>query len=256
MLLFNRKLSFESTAAVSNGLIEDGLEQKLIVFRRLGFANTTALQDVVNFNPTTTVTASNFTLNRPLQIASSSTADSATGTNARTVTIFGVLASGLLGSETVTLNGTTPVNVLTNFRNVNSMEVTTAASLNGLPAGVITLRETAAPTNTFLQIALSTASESSLFTVPANTKGVISSLTTSVYHSTSSTMTRVAVLVSSQTGIFKPVLDVTIDGNKLQQLTFNTAIPPLSTVKITATPSATQANLRVSGSLEMTLVSV
>lgn len=257
MILFNRTLSFEHTAATANGLTVDGLQQELVIFRRAGFSNVTALQDAVNYAPTTTISATNYTLDQPLQIVSSSTADRAVaGTGVKTVRVSGVLDSGLLATEDVNLNGTTPVSLITNFRNVNRMVVVDAVSANGLPAGIITLRPIAAPTTTFLQISLSTTSESSLFTVPSDAKAVITNLILSVTHATSTVVTRVCVLKSEVPGVFVPICDLTIMGSITTQLNLNLSLKPLDTIKLAATPSASQTFSRVSGSMELVLIKI
>lgn len=254
MILFNRTLSFEHTAATANGLEDDGLQQELLIFRRTGFSNTTALQDVVNYSPTTVVNATNFTLNQPLELVSSSINDRVGGVGVQLVKVSGVLESGLLGVEHVTINGTTPVRLLTNFRNVNNVTVIGATSVNGVPAGLVTLRPVATPTLTLLQLSLSTTSESSLFTVPSNAKAVITNLILSVTHSTSSVITRVCVLRSEIPGVFVPICDLSLMGSNVTQLDLNLALKPLDTIKIAATPSATQTASRVSGSMELVLI--
>jgi hypothetical protein len=78
-------------------------------------------------------------------IVSSSANDAAAGTGARTVKIFFVNATGATaGTETVTLNGTTPVNLATTTKCfTEKMEVVTAGS-GGVAAGTISLKTAAA----------------------------------------------------------------------------------------------------------------
>lgn len=254
MILYDRALPFNLTAAVGQGLDTDGLQQERVIFRRMGFANTTALQDVVNFNPTTTTTATNFTLNTPLEVVSSSVVDSATGSGARVVRIKGLMEDGTFGFEDVVLAGTTPVQVTTNFRNVNSMLVVSANSVNGFPAGVVTLRNKLTPTIVYLQLALSSISESSFFTTPAGTKAVITSFSLAATHGTSSVLTRLCLMKSQDGQIFTPIWDVSVLGSSTQQIQSTIAVMPLETIKLAAVPSATNANLRVTGTMEIAVI--
>lgn len=71
-------------------------------------------------------------------IVSASTADAAAGTGARTVLVTGLDANYLDVTETVTLNGTTPVNLSAQLLRCNRIEVITAGS-GRTNAGDITL---------------------------------------------------------------------------------------------------------------------
>lgn len=74
-----------------------------------------------------------------LEILSSSAVDTAAGTGARTVLIQGLDANWLSISETVTLNGTTPVTTVNSYLRVNLLTTTSAGS-GGQNAGDLTLR--------------------------------------------------------------------------------------------------------------------
>ena len=74
-----------------------------------------------------------------LEVVSSSTSDAAAGTGARTVLIQGLDANWLPISETVTLNGTTPVTTVNSYLRVNLFTTTTSGS-GGQNAGDLTLR--------------------------------------------------------------------------------------------------------------------
>jgi len=74
-----------------------------------------------------------------LELVSTSAADAAAGTGARTVLVSGLNASYATVSETVTLNGTTPVATVNSFYRVNVLTTTTSGS-GGKNAGDITLR--------------------------------------------------------------------------------------------------------------------
>lgn len=72
-------------------------------------------------------------------LVSASANDAAAGTGARTVLVTGLDANRDIISETVTLNGVTPVNLTNNFFRVNSMTVVTAGS-TGYNEGALTLQ--------------------------------------------------------------------------------------------------------------------
>lgn len=105
-------------------------------------------------------------------IASSSANDTAAGTGARTVKIYGVDSSFALQSETLSLNGQTSVNLVNSYMSINFMEVLTAGS-GGKNAGVIRV---GTGTNTagvpaVVHGHLATGfnqSQSAIYTVPAN----------------------------------------------------------------------------------------
>ena len=61
-------------------------------------------------------------------IVSGSASDTAAGTGARTVLVEGLLAGYVANSETVTLNGTTPVALASNYLRINRITVQTAGS--------------------------------------------------------------------------------------------------------------------------------
>lgn len=80
------------------------------------------------------------TSNAQRSIVSASANDTAAGTGARTVKITYLTLAGVLNTETVTLNGTTPVNtVATDICYIEKMEILTAGS-GGVAAGIISLK--------------------------------------------------------------------------------------------------------------------
>jgi len=74
-----------------------------------------------------------------LEIVSTAATDTAAGTGARTVLIQGLDANWLAISETVTLNGTTPVTTVNSYLRVNLLTTTSAGS-SGDNDGDLTLR--------------------------------------------------------------------------------------------------------------------
>lgn len=111
----------------------------------IGTVTTSAVTNVPVRATTYTEQAANFTGS----IVSSSAADASAGTGARTVRIFWVSLDGTTsGSEDVTLNGTTAVNLVTTTKCfIERMEVLTVGS-GGSNAGIISLKTGAAGAGT------------------------------------------------------------------------------------------------------------
>lgn len=78
-----------------------------------------------------------------LELVSSSGADAAAGTGARTVSVQGLSAAGILQEEIATLNGVTAVPLALSYLRVNKAQVATVGS-GGFNAGTVTLRRTSA----------------------------------------------------------------------------------------------------------------
>lgn len=101
-----------------------------------------------------------------VEVVSSSAADAAAGTGARTVRVWGLDANWDELTEDITLNGTTPVLGTKLFFRINTVSVLTAGT--GLTnAGNITLRDASAgTTRSYIALGVS-VSEVGLFSVPA-----------------------------------------------------------------------------------------
>jgi len=103
----------------------------------------------------------------PVEVLSSDAADASAGTGLRTVVIQGLNQDWDAASETITLNGLTPVQSVNTYRRVNTMRGTTAGS-GGFNAGTITVRHATTEANVFLAMAPNTnQSNCSAYTVPA-----------------------------------------------------------------------------------------
>lgn len=108
-----------------------------------------------------------------VDILSSSAADTAAGTGARTVRIIGLDSNYDVLQETITLNGTTPATSVGVYRRVHTASVTTAGS-GGVNVGTITIRHTTTTANVFQQMQIGrNQTNSSGFTVPAGYTGYL-----------------------------------------------------------------------------------
>ncbi|MHB1097921.1 MAG: hypothetical protein ACYCZR_00070 [Burkholderiales bacterium] len=106
-----------------------------------------------------------------VEVVSSDAADAAAGTGARTVRIDGLDADYVEVSETLTLNGTTPVVGAVEFLRINFATVITAGT-GKVNAGNITLRDSGAGTTRSYIGAGRGRAEVGVFTVPAGHKVV------------------------------------------------------------------------------------
>lgn len=101
-----------------------------------------------------------------LEIVSSSTADAAAGTGARQVLIEYLDANYVAGSQTVTLNGTTPVALPTQCFRINNAYMI-AAGTGQVNAGDITIRDAGAGTTRAILPVGFGVTRQSQYTVPA-----------------------------------------------------------------------------------------
>jgi len=109
----------------------------------------------------------------PVEILSSSANDTSAGTGLRTVVIQGLNGDWIETSETLTLNGTTPVQSVNSYRRVHTMRGESAGS-GGFNVGTITVRHATTEANVFLVMLPSTnQTASTAYTVPAGTTGYL-----------------------------------------------------------------------------------
>lgn len=119
-----------------------------------------------------------------VSLLSSSAADAAAGTGARTVRIMGLDSNYDQISETVTLNGVTPVATTQQFRRVHTATVLSAGS-GGVNAGTITVRHTTTTANVFLSMQIGrNQTNSSGYTVPAGYTAYMRRISISMTQST------------------------------------------------------------------------
>jgi len=100
-----------------------------------------------------------------LEVVSASTNDTSAGTGVRTVLISGLDSARAVITETVTLNGTLPVNTVNSFLRVNLFTSVTSGS-GGVNAGDITLRVTGGGTTQSIMRAGYGFGRSAVYSIP------------------------------------------------------------------------------------------
>lgn len=147
-----------------------------------------------------------------LEVVSSSAADGVAGTGARTVLISGLNSSWDEISATVTLNGTTPVSIPTQFYRIQSALIMSAGS-SKVNEGTLTVRDSGGgTTRAIIPIGYGTTRQSQ-FTVPAGYTLQVVSLVLSINRPTSTRDATVATFVQSSTGFYRLPLELSVDGN-------------------------------------------
>jgi hypothetical protein len=189
--------------------------------------------------PTSATTAS---------IVSSSTADAAAGTGARTVQISGLDANYVVQSEIVTMNGTTPVVTTNTYIRLNRMATITAGSGNDT-AGTITATVDSVVTCSI--VGEENQSHVAHYTIPADTYGYVNQMQFGVG---SGKEVEIQVKVRSFGGVYRTVAAF-FDYQSSQNITLDVPleIAPKSDVQIVAKASAGSA-ISVDATIAMILV--
>jgi len=125
-----------------------------------------------------------------LRIVSTDANDTAAGSGARTVTVFGLDEDYNRQTETLTLNGTTPATGALLFSRVHTAFVATSGNSNqAFNAGIITISHSSTTANVFLTIqAGRNQSNAAVYTVPAGFNGIKLNLSVEVDRSNASSI--------------------------------------------------------------------
>lgn len=110
-----------------------------------------------------------------MEILSSSANDTAAGTGARTMMLIGLDGNWNVQSETLTLNGVTPVATVKNYMRINNLNVISAGS-GGVNAGDITLRLAGAGVSQAVAKAGYAFAKQAIYTVPVGNTLLITDL--------------------------------------------------------------------------------
>lgn len=138
-----------------------------------------------------------------VSVVSSSTSDTSAGTGARTIVLSGLLRSdsSQYTTETVTLNGTTPVTTVNSWYRINRAFVQTVGS-GGFNAGTITFNQSTTTSVVFGVIPIVNSiglnqSQIAAFTIPAGVFGIIKRvyMTVAVENNTGAGIARIGLMV-------------------------------------------------------------
>ncbi len=189
-----------------------------------------------------------------MQVVSSSASDTAAGTGTRTLMIHYLDSSGNDQTETITMNGVTPVlTVATNIRFVNELHSLTVGSTNAA-VGTITITPVGVPATVYSQLDPNfNVDLSSIFMVPAGKIFIIESVSASGGAAVAGKSADIRIRSTSDEGLLLPVnLFIAFDNI----LVFNSSlskvypvpaiIPALGIVKCTAFASSAGADVQAS----------
>jgi hypothetical protein len=144
-----------------------------------------------------------------LEISSSSANDTAAGTGARTVTVYGLDGNYAEINEVVTLNGQTAVNTVNSYLRVFHLVVNTAGS-GGAAAGTIyagTGAVTAGvPAVIYLTYTASGGATAAIWTVPAGYTAFVTTMAVSSGSTTANVFTSLGLYARPTGGVFDNVI--------------------------------------------------
>jgi hypothetical protein len=187
-------------------------------------------------------------------IVSSSVNDTSAGTGARTVYIEGLDGSYVVTTETVTMNGVTPVNTANSYVIVHRMYVLTAGS-GATNAGTITATAATDATVSIAIVIGKAQSQLCIYQVPTGYTAYISSYLGS-FNGAANSNVDVELFVKPFGGVFnlKSTVTLGINATCAALRTFDTplVVSAKSIIKLTATSDTNNSN--VVGSFDLILV--
>lgn len=188
-----------------------------------------------------------------VNIVSSSAADTVAGTGARTLRIMGLNGSYAEVSETITLNGTTPVPTLNQYFIIHNISVMTAGTGN-TNAGTITSTSTGGGTPTMPSITIGKAeTQFCFYQVPAGFTAYLENYQGGI---NGGALCDLELFAKPFGGVYnlKGTMLLNLTGNSYSQRDYKTPIPftEKTIIKLSATASAN--NTDVVGSFDLILV--
>lgn len=151
-----------------------------------------------------------------LEILSASASDEAAGIGARTVNIQGLNAAFGEVSQTITMNGVTPVAIPTQIYRINAVSVVTVGS-NGVNVGDITIRDAGGGTTRAVVQAGYGISRQSQFTVPLGYSMIVEQVLLSINRPSTARDATVASYVKPDGLSSRMAVELSIDGNPFNQ---------------------------------------
>jgi len=151
------------------------------------------------------------TASTSLEIVSSSTADTALGTGARTVTINGLNDAYDEVSQTVSLNGTSAVSIPTPLYRINGALVVTTGSGN-VNAGTLTIRDAGGGTTRALISVGHGTTQQSEYTTPAGYTLQVITLVSCINRPTSTRDATLATYIANPNGSYRLPFEYSVNG--------------------------------------------
>lgn len=190
-----------------------------------------------------------------MQVVSTSANDAAAGAGVRTVLIHYLDVNYNEQSETVTLNGVTPVTtVATNILRINGLHAQSVGT-GGVSAGNISLTNIGATvTYGYIPLGNNTARQA-VFTIPAGKNGYLTHWQGSSGTATGTHFTRVSIRATAHLGILVPGVFLTQDeqgtlnGGGTANYSIPIRFPPMCDIKMSAISDAGGANAQVMGAM-------
>ncbi len=145
-------------------------------------------------------------------VVSSDVNDTAAGTGARTISITGINELYNIVTETLTLNGTTPVSTVNKYCNIHRAYVLTAGS-GGTAAGNITITSTAAGTPAIAYIALGyNQTQSTVYMVPTGYTAYVNLPNVSGQNTTANSLCDIGCFKKEFGGVYRVQMDFHLTG--------------------------------------------
>jgi len=148
----------------------------------------------------------------PLEILSTDANDTSAGTGARTVTIVGLDINYGIVTQSVILNGITPVAIPMPLFRINSAMITSAGT-GRVNAGDINIRDVSGATVRCVIPLGYGISRQSQYTVPAGSTLAVQSLLFCINRPTTTRDATIATFFQSPLGFYRLSLEVSVDGN-------------------------------------------
>ena len=192
-----------------------------------------------------------------LKVSSSSANDSAAGTGARTVDLYGLDADYDEISETITLNGQTAVDTTQSFLRINRMVIRTAGS-GGQNAGVVYAGTgtvtSGVPQNIFATVAAGdNQSLMALWTVPRGYTAYLFQTNVTAACTTSNKLLTTTIVARPSGEVFqvKDKFGIQVDGGAIvQKYTFPLAFTEKTDIEVRAISDSGSGNVEVSAGLD------
>ena len=166
-----------------------------------------------------------------VNLVSADAADDAAGTGARTILVEGTNDQYALDSETVTMDGVTPVPTVKKFWNIHRMTIATAGS-GGTNAGLITATSAAAGTPIIDSMSAGAShSRSSIFLVPDGYTAYVPHFAIENDNGTANSSVRVALFAKTPTGVWVPHMGGTITNTGSSHKVFKPSVAGVFTAR-------------------------